>query len=269
MDDMTESYPNNAGEDEDEDEPRKNPKQQNKQRPYRILLVDDEASLRQAVGTYLEQVGGYQVTACESSEAALSVLSKAQMDDSLPDIIISDIRMPDSAMDGLALLRKIRESPTWIQLPVVMLTAKGQTQDRIAGYQAGADAYIPKPFAPEELLSIVESLCDRSQRLQEASSVTVKDLQNQVADIKALLQKGGGGPGVQGYVEAPALFLAPDERRVLELLCDGLPNKEIASRTFTSTRRVQQVLTSLFRKAGVSNRTELIRWAIRTGNIRL
>lgn len=154
----------------------------------------------------------------------------------------------------------------WMYL--VLLTAKGQVGDRIAGYKAGADAYLPKPFAPTELISILDSLLARQARFSN-QSVTLQDLQQQVSDIKALLQKGGAGAGVNGFVQATNVFLAPDERQTLQLLCQGLPNKEIAAQTFLSTRRVEQLLTSLYRKTGVSNRTELVRWAIRTGTVQL
>ena len=242
---------------------RRDPQWQERSK-FLILLVDDEESLRKAVGTYLDQAG-YQVTTCASGEAALEWLDKHPQQP--PDLMVSDIRMP-GGMDGLELLQRIRQNPDRVSLPVVLLTAKGQTKDRIAGYDAGADAYIPKPFAPEELLSVLDNLLERQQRFQNAS-VTVEDLRKEITEIKDLLQKGGAGAGVNGFVEAPAVFLAPDERRVLELLCEGLPNKEIAAQTFVSTRRVEQILTSLYRKAGVVNRTELIRWAIRTGTIRL
>ena len=84
-----------------------------------------------------------------------------------------------------------------------------------------------------------------------------------------LLNKGGGGIGMNGYVEQTNVFLAPDEQEILELLCEGLKTKEIAAQTYLSTRRVEQLLTRMFRKTGVKNRTELVRWAVQTGNVRL
>lgn len=232
-----------------------------------ILLVDDDPDLRQSVGTFLDQQG-FQVTACASAETALEWLNDSSgNNNSLPNLIVSDIRMP-GGMDGLEFLQRLRQNPAWVSLPVVLLTAKGQTRDRIAGYNAGADAYLPKPFSPAELTSLLDSLLARQQRMINPA-ITLQDLQKQVSDIKALLQKGGAGAGVNGFVEATNVFLAPDERQTLELLCQGLPNKEIAAQTFLSTRRVEQLLTSLYRKTGVTNRTELVRWAIRTGTVRL
>lgn len=248
---------------------RRNPQWQERSQ-YWILLVDDDDDLRQAVGAFLDQQG-YQVTACASAETALEWLSDNNKNNNnnnnQPSLIVSDIRMP-GGMDGLEFLKRLRENPSWVSLPVVLLTAKGQTRDRIAGYNAGADAYLPKPFAPTELLSVLDGLLARQKRFTNPS-VTMQDLQRDIADIKSLLQKGGAGVGVNGFVEATNVFLAPDERQVLELLCQGLPNKEIAAQAFVSSRRVEQLLTGLYRKTNVANRTELVRWAIRTGTIRL
>eukprot|EP00977_Amphora_coffeiformis_P008191 scaffold1830_cov148-Amphora_coffeaeformis.AAC.4 len=230
-----------------------------------ILLVDDDCDLRQAVGTFLDQQG-YQVTACASAEMALEWLN-ANSANHQTSLIVSDIRMP-GGMDGLEFLNQIRQNPTRVSIPVVLLTAKGQTQDRIAGYNAGADAYLTKPFEPSELVSILDSLLARQKRFTDPS-VTMEDLKKEISDIKSLLQKGGAGEGVNGFVEASNVFMAPDERQILELLCEGLSNKDIAQKTFLSSRRVEQLLTNLYRKTGVSNRTELVRWAIRTGTIRL
>ena len=112
-----------------------------------IVIVDDEQPIRTAVGQYLFD-SGYQVTACADADTALKVcLSKAEDDgggagNSVPDAIVSDIRMP--GMDGLEFLFVIRSDDRLMQVPVVLLTAKGMAQDRIAGYKAGADAYLPK-----------------------------------------------------------------------------------------------------------------------------
>lgn len=237
-----------------------------------ILLVDDDDELRMAMGTLLEQEG-YRVKACPSAETALEWLesNKNINDDNAASLIVSDIRMP-GGMDGLDFLQHLRMNRDWTHLPVVLLTAKGQTQDRIAGYNAGADAYLTKPFAPEELVSLMDSLLERQKRFaaDNNNAVTLEDLRQDLAEIRTLLQNGGAGQGTPGFVDAASrVFLAPDERSILELVCEGLSNQDIAARTFLSTRRVQQLLTTLYRKTGVSNRTELVRWAVRTGTVKL
>lgn len=174
--------------------------------------------------------------------------------------------MPE--MDGIELLHEVRSDDVLVGVPVILLTAKGRPQDRIDGYKAGADAYLSKPFDPDELLSILDNCILRHDTLN-GENVLVDDLKRELDEIKyLLLEKGGGGVG-NGWVEATNVFLTPDERKVLELLCQGLTTKEIASSTFLSTRRVEQLLTTMFRKTDVSNRTELVRWAIATGNVQL
>jgi DNA-binding CsgD family transcriptional regulator len=108
------------------------------------------------------------------------------------------------------------------------------------------------------------------------SPLKVEDLRRDVEDIKRLLlDKGGGGAG-RGWIQdgnggsgGGVVFLAPDERDILNLLCQGLTNKEIAQKAFVSTRRVEQILTGMYRKAQVKNRTELVRWAITSGQVSL
>jgi DNA-binding NarL/FixJ family response regulator len=226
-----------------------------------IILVDDEEAIRKAVGQLLSDEG-YQVTACADGPTTLEVLLAQRQRSKKPDVIVSDIRMP--GMDGLELLRLIRADESLVEVPVILLTAKGQSQDRIEGYNAGADGYLSKPFDPLELVAMVDGVIERHNIVSE--TVAVEDLQRDLDEIKFLLQKGGGGIG-NGWVEQTNVFLAQDERQVLELLCQGLMNKEIAEQTYLSTRRVEQLLTGMFRKVQVKNRTELVRWAISTGTV--
>lgn len=244
-----------------------------------VVIVDDEEAIRTAVGQFLFDKG-YQVTACADADTALRVcltssvdasvdpsVQQQQQPSSLPDMIVSDIRMPGK--DGLEFLSILRKDERLLGIPVVLLTAKGMTEDRIAGFQAGADAYLPKPFDPEELLAIIDNSILRRENLN-GDDVKVEDLKEDLDEIKyLLLEKGGGGPQMDGWVEATNVYLTPDERRVLELLCQGLTNREIAQDVFLSTRRVEQHVTSMFRKTKCSNRTELVRWAISTGNVKV
>ena len=121
-----------------------------------LLVVDDDPSLLLAVSETL-RAEGYEVqTARRGSEAMIRVA------ESLPDLIISDIRMP--GMDGYALVRNLRASPRTRLVPIVFLTAKDETVDRIAGFRTGVDAYVTKPFESEELLAIVKSILERVHR---------------------------------------------------------------------------------------------------------
>lgn len=236
-----------------------------------VIVVDDEESIRKSVGQLLYD-RGYQVSACGDGNTALKVALGKRTDangntiDAIPDCIVSDVRMP--GMDGIELLKRIRNDSTLLEVPVILLTAKGMTQDRIAGYDSGADAYITKPFDPEELVAIVDNAIERHETLSGAQ-IQVDDLRRDLDEIKhLLLEEGGGGVG-DGWVEKTNVFLAPDEKEVLELLCKGLMTKEIASITGLSKRRVEQLLTRMFRKTEAKNRTELVRWAVSTGNVQI
>lgn len=232
-----------------------------------VLLVDDEESIRQAVGQFLFDKG-YQVTACPDAQSALQTAKKRVVDfvPKYPDLIISDVNMP--GMDGIQFLETIRTDERLVRVPVILLTAKGGKQDRIRGYKAGADAYLPKPFDPEELLSICDNSIARFEALN-GDSVQVADLQKDLDDIKLLLlQQGGRGVG-NGWVEVTNVFLAPDERLLLEMVSQGMTNAQVGEGMNLSSRRVGELLSALYRKTGVSNRTELVRWAVSTGNVTL
>lgn len=117
-----------------------------------ILVVDDEVELLAMIKLIFERAGYTQVTTACSAIEALKVLSKK-----IPDIIILDVMMPD--MDGFELLQKIRSVS---KVPVLMLTAKGEAEDRFAGFELGADDYLIKPFLPKELLLRVAAIIKRA-----------------------------------------------------------------------------------------------------------
>jgi len=241
-----------------------------------IVIVDDEEAIRTAVGQYLYD-NGYRVTACADADTAMQIASgrhpqqvSSKEKFKIPDAIVSDVRMPN--IDGLQFLNMIRSDDALMGTPVVLLTAKGMTEDRIAGYKAGADAYLPKPFSPDELISILDASIARHEALNggdgDQSFTMVEELQKDVNEIRdLLLNKGGAGVG-NGWIKSNTnVFLTPDERSVLDLLSEGGTNMEIALALDVTRRRVEQHLTSMFKKTGVSNRTELVRWAISTGNV--
>ena len=120
--------------------------------PKRLLVVDDDAGLLLAVSETLRAEGYVVITARRGSEALVRVA------ESMPDLIISDIRMP--GMDGYQLARNLRSAPHTRLVPIVFLTAKDETADRIAGFRSGVDAYMTKPFEPEELIAIVAGILD-------------------------------------------------------------------------------------------------------------
>ncbi len=229
--------------------------------PARLLLVDDEPGLRKATQAYLEEESFCVETAKDGEEG----WEKAQQ--SLPDLVISDVMMP--RLDGYGLLARLREDERLAGTPVVFLTAKGMTADRIAGFMAGVDDYIPKPFDPDELVARVRSVLARQQRLlAEAARFADADvgrLAKQITEIRSLLgqgSQGSSGGKQRSHGETPQQQFTPREASVLQLVAEGLMNKEIAKRLGTSIRNVEKYVSRLFGKTSTSSRTELVRYAL-------
>src|SRR5687767_7759147 len=122
----------------------------------RLLVVDDEPNLLRAVAACLK-TGGYEVSTARSGREALM-----QLAETVPDLVVSDVRMP--GMDGYQLARQLRGSPRTALVPIVFLTAKDETTDRIEGFRAGVDAYLTKPFEPDELIAVVDGILNRVER---------------------------------------------------------------------------------------------------------
>jgi DNA-binding response OmpR family regulator len=117
-----------------------------------ILVVDDEERMARFVRLNLEHDGFHVVEAYRGMQAIQA------MRDALPDLVLLDVMMPD--IDGFEVLRMIREIST---VPVIMLTAKGEEDDRVRGLELGADDYITKPFSPRELVSRVRAVLRRTE----------------------------------------------------------------------------------------------------------
>jgi DNA-binding NarL/FixJ family response regulator len=225
--------------------------------PVRLLLVDDEPGLRTAVKAYLEDEGMEVTTANDGEEGWQAAQAL------LPDLVISDVMMP--RCDGYGLLAKLRADERLGGTPVIFLTAKGMTADRIAGFQAGCDDYIPKPFDPDELVARVHNVVRRQERLlAEAARFADADIgqmARQITEIRSLLASGGSKkPPV-----ASDHSFTPREASVLQLVAEGLMNKEIARRLETSIRNVEKYVSRLFIKTGTASRTELVRYALERG----
>ena len=107
-----------------------------------ILVVDDEMDILEMIQSIFIRAGFTNILTAVSGREALKIWSDAQ-----PDMVILDIMMPE--IDGLSVLKKIRETS---KVPVLLLTARGEVEDRVAGFENGADDYLTKPFYPKELL---------------------------------------------------------------------------------------------------------------------
>ena len=115
-----------------------------------ILVVDDDERIRSLLGKFLRK-SGYMVSLARDAAQARRLLAGLDF-----DLIVLDVMMPGE--DGLALTRDLRRR---IDTPILLLTAKGETEDRIAGLESGADAYLPKPFEPRELLLRIAAILRR------------------------------------------------------------------------------------------------------------
>lgn len=135
--------------------------------PKSVLVVDDEATIREVIRRYLER-DGFMVREAADGYAALDALAEA-----LPDLLVLDLMLP--GIDGLTLTRQIRTprpsarapadreaQEARHRLPIIMLTARGETSDRVRGLDLGADDYVAKPFSPQELVSRVRAVLRRA-----------------------------------------------------------------------------------------------------------
>ncbi len=137
----------------------------------RILVVDDEPNIREVVELYLQREG-FEVEVTGDGASALQAIDRKT-----PDLIVLDLMLP--VMGGIQLTRTLRDSP--YNIPIIMLTAKGDEADRITGLELGADDYVTKPFSPKELVARVKAV------LRRASTKPMADPQAQpviIGDVR-------------------------------------------------------------------------------------
>jgi DNA-binding response OmpR family regulator len=120
--------------------------------PGTVLVVEDEQSIAGLVRTYLER-DGYQVVSVATGQSALTELDRHPV-----LLVILDVGLPD--FDGFEVCRRIRRRS---EVPIVMLTARDEEADRVAGLEVGADDYVPKPFSPRELMARVKAVLRRTE----------------------------------------------------------------------------------------------------------
>jgi two-component system response regulator RegX3 len=144
----------------------------------RILLVEDEKTIRDAVAAYLERES-YWVTPAEDGQVAIDQFTKHRF-----DLVVLDLMLPK--VSGEEVCRQIRNAS---DVPIIMLTAKGEEEDRIAGLELGADDYLVKPFSPRELVARVRALLRRAHVDSEPQRdrLAFGDLEVDVAGHKAFL----------------------------------------------------------------------------------
>ncbi|EOD04652.1 putative two component response regulator [Emiliania huxleyi CCMP1516] len=229
----------------------------------RVLLVEDNDGMRSALHKYLAD-NGFECEAYADAGVALRALRRATPS-TRPDLIITDVMM--QGLDGIGLLRRVRSEPALCGVPVLLLTARGLAADRIAGYSAGASAYLTKPFDPEELLACCNALL--ANAMLSRAATTREELASLSEDVSATKQLLQLLLLQQQQQQAAAPRLTNRERTVLELVGEGMLNKEIAVRLGVSKSHVEKYVRRLLDKTSSSNRTELVRRALQLGLLRL
>jgi DNA-binding NarL/FixJ family response regulator len=198
----------------------------------RLLIIDDEAKLLRAVAVDLRAEGYDVSTAASGAEALLNVAK------SLPDLIISDIRMP--GMDGYQLARRLRENSRTALIPIIFLSAKDTTADRIEGFRVGVDAYVTKPFEPDELIAIIAGILSRVERTH--------------TEIARIIGKTEEKASAEQFIDED---LTEAEMRIASAVSRGLTNKDIAQEFSISVRTVEHHIGHILGKKNLNNRVEI------------
>jgi two-component system phosphate regulon response regulator PhoB len=162
----------------------------------KILVVDDEPAIREMIGFALSRAGYAYVEAADTSQA------EAEIRQELPDLVLLDWMLPGQS--GIDFVKLLRSDPNTRSVPVIMLTARGEEEDKIRGLKGGADDYVTKPFAPKELVARIEAVLRRVKT--EATNETV--------DVNGLLLDPMSH---RVTVDDRDLALGPTEFRLLHL----------------------------------------------------
>ncbi|GAB1472258.1 response regulator [Chloroflexota bacterium] len=180
----------------------------------RILIVDDDVDTLRLVGLMLERQG-YQVMAASNGTQGL-----AKAFEERPDLILLDVMMPD--MDGYEVTRRLRRNPATSSIPILMFTAKTQLDDKVAGFEVGADDYLTKPTHPTELQAHVRALLARSSsaaKKPEDMETVSREKHGYV--IGVISARGGLGASTVSANLAAALFSRTNEDVILAELTPG------------------------------------------------
>ena len=133
-----------------------------------ILVVEDEDDIREMLVMVLEQAN-LKVIAVASAEQAWSLLAENAI-----DLVVLDWMLP--GISGVELARRLKKEPSYKDLSIILLTARGEEEDKIRGLEIGADDYITKPFSPKELIARIKAVMRRSGKLSESGQLSIGDL---------------------------------------------------------------------------------------------
>ena len=153
--------------------------------PEKILVVDDDIDTLRLVGLMLQRQG-YQIVAANNGHQALTMAQAEK-----PDIILLDVMMPD--MDGYEVCRRLRSNTSTASIPIIMFTAKSQVDDKVTGFEAGADDYLTKPTQPRELFAHIKAVLARSSSSKPRTAPVASVATERGHVIGVLAVKGGLG----------------------------------------------------------------------------
>ena len=150
----------------------------------KILIIDDDVDTLRLVGLMLQRQG-YEISAASNGSQGLAKALEER-----PDLILLDVMMPD--MDGYEVARRLRKNPVTLTVPILMFTAKTQLDDKVTGFEVGADDYLTKPTHPTELQAHVKALLARSPQKEKGTDEIVTALHEHHGYVIGVLSARGG-----------------------------------------------------------------------------
>lgn len=179
----------------------------------RILIIDDDVDTLRLVGLMLQRQG-YQISAASNGTLGLSKALEER-----PDLILLDVMMPD--MDGYEVVRRLRKNPATVSIPVLMFTAKTQIDDKVTGFESGADDYLTKPTHPTELQAHVKALLARAATKKDTGEIKTALQEKHGYLIGILSARGGLGVSTLSANLAAGLFTRDHSDVVLAEMTPG------------------------------------------------
>lgn len=198
----------------------------------KILIIEDQPQMRRNLATILE-MESFEVLTAENGRRGVELALASK-----PDLVICDVMMPE--LDGYGVLKALRTEKDTATLPFIFLTAKGEKSDHREGMNSGADDYLAKPVAREDLLAAVKARLERQQTHEQR-------LLDEVG-------KGGFNPNFNSPVPLEKLGLTPREAEVLVWVAQGKTNGDIAVICGMAEKTVKKHLGNVFQKLGVESR---------------
>ena len=203
----------------------------------KILVVDDDKNICELLRLYLVKEG-YGVTIANDGTAALQEFDKLH-----PDLVLLDVMMP--GIDGWEVCRKIRQNN---QTPIIMLTAKGETYDKVLGLELGADDYIVKPFSPREVVARIKAVLRRTTEQQQTSDDGCVTYEGLVIDIKSYTVTLRGQPVICTPKEIEILYMLasnPGQVFTREQLLNRVWGYDFAGETRTVDTHIKRLRAKL------------------------